>query len=222
MEEGGVAFPEDVGTEDSGMSNIPSNTLKPPLVYSRTSELPSSQSASVGPQSLDRRDHMNASPASVTTVGEPSTSIYRMGETIAQTAPEVEQTPEGTQTLVPGVKPVSPREKLEAKMKCKMRGADRCDHLPELIAVAGHLLAGCSRASQLRFATTSGLSEAEKAPSQFACHSRNFFFSCCSQSSNFVTPSVTQVGSKNKMQRQEAAKSLKKMVPAAGVEPATY
>ena len=127
VEAGGVVLKSSVGTEDSGTSSTASNTLKPPLVYSRTSELPSSQSASVGPQSLDRRDHMNASPASVTMVGEPSTDMYRMGETIAQTAPEDEQTPEGTQTLLPSVKPVSTREKLKAKMKggARRRGRPR-------------------------------------------------------------------------------------------------
>ena len=51
---------------------------------------------------------------------------------------EVEQTPEGTQTLAPGVKPVSPREKLEAKMRAKLKGKAAPFEGTKLGDVAGH------------------------------------------------------------------------------------
>ena len=59
---------------------------------------------------------------------KPEAEAWR-AKCLAATArtPEDEQTPEGTQTLLPSVKPVSTREKLKAKMKggARRRGRPR-------------------------------------------------------------------------------------------------
>ena len=126
VEAGGVAFPASVGTEDQGISSTASSTLKPPLVYSRTPVSTSSALPLVGPQDSGGfpalPDQVNAEPSSSLTVGQPSNVKYSIGESVAQTAPEDEQTAEGEQYVMPGIELIIERGRFSERMKERLRG----------------------------------------------------------------------------------------------------